>query len=100
MVIIGADIPTEVMLRALKAALELKRQVAAHWLYATIFVRPSAIGSQIFGLLRLTIMEKTCSASAARLRELLPVMQSVSSVFITTFCNSFFSTRACIRGML
>jgi len=29
MVIIGAGIPTEVMLRALKAALELKRQVAA-----------------------------------------------------------------------
>ena len=37
MVIIGADIPTEVMLRALKAALELKRQVAANWLYTTTF---------------------------------------------------------------
>jgi len=45
------DVPTKIMLRTLKAALELKHQVAAKPLYFTTFIRPSVIGSQKFGIL-------------------------------------------------
>ena len=44
-VIVGADIPTKVMLRTLKAALELNCQVAVQLLYTTKFVRPSVMSS-------------------------------------------------------
>jgi len=43
------------MLRTLKEALELKRLIAAQQLCTTTFVWPSATGSQIFGLLQLTL---------------------------------------------
>ena len=49
---------------SLKAAIELQPRPAAQRLYTTTFVRPPVIVIQNFGLLRLTVMEKTCSPGA------------------------------------
>ena len=74
MVTIGADMPTEVTLRTLKTALKLKRQVTAVRLYTTTFVRPSAIGSQNFGLLHGKNLLSKCNViTRARSCKLLPV---------------------------
>ena len=64
MVIIGAKIPTEIMLMSLKAAIELQPRPAAQQLYTATFVRPPVIVTQNFGLLQLSVIERTCSPGA------------------------------------
>ena len=89
----------------LKAAIELQPRLTAQRLYTTTFVRPPAIVIQTFGLLQLTVMEKTCSPSSG-VDHALDCTSYIINVDFKMACGfvlclTFFSKRVrvtCING--